>query len=134
MPEEKRTASALLDERFAEVKAATLTWAVTTVRAELLALGGDEPRARFRSRVEGEFSIHVTREQAREIGPFMYQQADISVRIERNEDDEIVRGKLLEFEPVETGDVEATIEAWDSYHREHASKWDSIVDVEKRWR
>lgn len=103
----------------------------TSIRAELLSLGGDDPKARFRSRLDGEFAVQVTKEQARKLGPILYRWADLRVKVERDARETIVSGTLVDFEPVESGDAEGTIVAWEHYHRTHVSGWDTVIDIEK---
>lgn len=86
-------------------------WA--TIRATPLRIGGNRPTARFVSIVEAEpFTLRITKDQAREIGPFIYKVVDISAALKRSSDGLIVGGELQSFTPVLDGDPRPAWRAW----------------------
>lgn len=102
----------------------------TTLRARLLRVGGKEPRARFESRTEPRpFSLRVTPELARMLGPSLYQDVEIVVSVIRDADDAIVEGSLLEAVQVKSGTPQEIIQAWRDFHKRVGSEWDEIDNI-----
>lgn len=103
--------------------------AVTSMRARLVRLGGAEPAARFSSKTEpDEFTVTLPNEEiARQLGPHVYREVDIVVRISRDEDGAIESGELIEFEPLQGGDAAA---AWREWFKEAGAGWEQVKDVE----
>lgn len=103
-------------------------YASVSVRATLIGVGGKRPRARFSSESESdEFSLDITQEMARDLGPYMYREIDIVGTVYRDETDAIRGGELEEFFPLEEGSVR---DAWRSWVKENAPRWFELEDVD----
>jgi hypothetical protein len=99
------------------------------VRATPLRVGGTRPAVRFDSASEEKpFTLYVTREQARAVGPSLYRPCDIVAIVSRDDDGHVDHGELLEF--IAVTDDDATT-AWRSWYQNHAQEWDRIPDVEE---
>ncbi|MEZ4295059.1 MAG: hypothetical protein R3B70_08770 [Polyangiaceae bacterium] len=95
---------------------------ILSIRAVPIRAGGVQPVVRFRSSLEDEFTLRVTREQARAIGGLLYQQVDLEARVARGPEGAIVDGKLEHFDRVEAGDAEAAWRDW--YYSVGGREWD----------
>ncbi len=99
-----------------------------SLRVTPVSAGGDQPAVRFDSKSEERpFTVAVTKEQARDIGRFLYTEVDIVALVKCDEEGFIESGTLVSFEPVTDG---GSTSAWRSWYAHHASAWDSIADVE----
>lgn len=86
-------------------------WA--TLRATPVRIGGSRPTARFVSVVEPEpFTLQITKEQAREIGPSMYKLIEVNASLKRSSDGLIVGGVLQSFTTLQEGDPRPAWRAW----------------------
>jgi hypothetical protein len=76
-----------------------------SLRAVPLRVGGTRPAVRFESASEEKaFTLYVTKEQARAVGPHLYRPCDIVALVRRDEDGHVDHGELLEFAGVTDDD------------------------------
>lgn len=104
---------------------------VTTLRAVLIAVGGKQPTAKFTSKSEGTrpFTVRLADiPTAQKLGAVLFQDMDVEVRVERDEEGLIVAGELVDFTPLTSSDPLASWRAW---FKTAASEWDSIDDIDK---
>lgn len=102
-------------------------WTVTSLRVRLVRVGGANPVARFESPIEGGFSCEVGDfEAAQRLAPHLYKDLDVVVKVQMD-DDKIIRGELLEFEPLDQRDPVEALREWASEHRE---RWTDVTDVD----
>jgi hypothetical protein len=104
---------------------------ITKLRANLIQVGGKEPKAKFSSRFErnGEaFSVTVTAVKARDLARHLYDELEITLRLRRDEDGKIIEGELLDYVQVSSGNA---FDAWQRWYRENASEWDDVADIEE---
>ena len=103
---------------------------VSGLRALLVRIGGNTPRARFASHSEErDFSLSVSHELARKLGPHIYSELQIRARLVRDRDGAIDSdaSELLEFSPLEERDPS---EEWKEWFEANASEWRDIEDIE----
>lgn len=100
----------------------------TTLRAKIMRAGGDNPSVRLSSESEAEqFTFHVSEPEAQKLGRHLYEEIDVTARIQRDVDGRIVGGAILDWQPIEGG---SSVAAWREWHAEHASEWDTVEDIE----
>ncbi|MDZ4697137.1 MAG: hypothetical protein SGI86_18520 [Deltaproteobacteria bacterium] len=91
-------------------------------------VGGIRPAVHLESKSEDRsFTLDVSKEQARQIGRFLYTEIDIVALVKRDEDGFIETGTLTTFEPVTDDDATT---AWRDWYAHNAAGWNSIEDVE----
>jgi hypothetical protein len=99
-----------------------------SVRAKLIRVGGTKPAARFESASEERpFTINLSIDLARKIGPFLYRELDIVARVHRDAEGMIEYGELVEFIPVADDDATS---GWREWYRDYSKEWDQVKDVE----
>ena len=103
---------------------------IAALRVRLVRLGGRDPVARFESVSEPQpFSLEITHEVARELGPHIYAELDITAEVQRDRDGLIGHGRLVEFERVRelsARDTEVELRRW---YRDNGARWDQVSDV-----
>lgn len=80
-----------------------------SIRAIPLRAGWKPPEVRFKSAFEGEFTVDTTEAQARALGGHLFEEINIIVRVVRNSDGSIRRGRLDSFERLQSGESQG---AW----------------------
>lgn len=102
---------------------------VESLRAKVIDVGGKEPRVRLESpSIEKPFSLSITESLARELGgTSLYLFIDLVAEAIRDQDGNIVSGKLVRFTPVTNGDAAS---AWRDWYRSNGSEWDDVEDIE----
>lgn len=101
--------------------------ALLAIRAVPLRVGGKKPAARFLSRLEGEFTLETSPDQARALGAQLYKEVEIVAKIARDTDGAIERGVLQSFERVEPQGPATAWRAW--YQAIGGAAWDQIEDL-----
>jgi hypothetical protein len=102
--------------------------AVTSLRANVLRVGGIRPRAMFRSgSEEGTFSLDVTIEAVRTLAVHLYRDVDIVATVVRAPDGRIRGGVLEELTVVEEGDARG---AWAAWLQASAPEWSDVRDID----
>lgn len=94
-----------------------------SIRTRLIRIGGRQPVVRLESLLEDEpFSLRISQEMARTLGPHMYRELDIEAQISRDADGLIAQGELMSFEPVDE-DADP-IDAWRAWYQaeQHPAK------------
>jgi hypothetical protein len=103
--------------------------AAIRLRVRVLRVGGDDPTVRFESGSEARpFSLSVTRETAKQLAAYLYDELDIVAHVTRDADDHIDGGALDEFSEVEQA---GSLEAWRRWHRENVPEWDEVESLEE---
>lgn len=102
--------------------------AQTTLRVQVERVGGAQPKLRVRSTSEDAFTLSVSKELARKVGPHLYKEVEVTALISRDEDGTIEGGELLSFAPVNEGDA---LSAWQDWFQENASEWNTVEDIDK---
>jgi len=95
---------------------------ILAIRATPIRVGGRQPAVRFRSYLEEDFTLNTTREVARLIGTHLYREVEIEATVRRAADGTIDGGRLVSFEPVETGDPRAAWREW--FRSVGGDEWD----------
>lgn len=99
-------------------------WSRLAHRAKLLRVGGQRPMARFESKYDGEFSLQVDVDAARQLGVHLYRSLDIEARVARDAEGDIVRGELIEWHLVGDGDPSTALRSWFKDHAITATEYD----------
>ena len=99
-------------------------WSRLAHRARLLRVGGQRPMARFESKYDGEFSLLVDVDAARQLGMHLYRSLDIEARVARDAEGDIVRGELIEWHLVGDGDPSTALRGWFKDHAITATEYD----------
>jgi hypothetical protein len=94
---------------------------LVTLRATPLRAGGATPVVRFQAEHERDFSLTSGEDLARALGGYLYREVEIEAEIARDGAGTISGGRVLAFEPVESGDP---VEAWDKWFQQSAGEWD----------
>lgn len=104
---------------------------IDTLRAELIEVGGESPTAEFKSPTEPDiFCLKLTKAQAHHLAAHLYEEVELRAQIRRDESEKIVAGELLGFDALPECVPKDVISAWREYHKQVASEWDGIDDVE----
>jgi hypothetical protein len=99
----------------------------TELRAIPIRVGGRRTSVRFGSESEDqEFTLDASADLCRRIGPHLYKEIDVYVRLRRNSEGTIEGGVVDEFFPVEARDNGESLRAWFS---ESAPEWGDVNDV-----
>lgn len=107
-------------------------WTITTMRARVVSVGGETPKARLKPRNRSSFVVSVTKPQACSLGKHIYEEVDLRLRIQRDDTGKVASGgTLLSYEPLENYTPEQALAAWHKYHDAVAAGWDDIEDIEK---
>jgi hypothetical protein len=83
-----------------------------SIRATPIRTGGRNAAVRFTSDMEEDFTLDTTRAIARDIGAHLYSEVDIEGTVRRALDGTIASGRLISFEPVESGDPRPAWREW----------------------
>lgn len=102
--------------------------AITSVRAELLEVGGDKnPHIKIASQSEAEpFRVSASREQCESLGRFLYKRMDFDVRLRRNAEGHISEGALIDFQTL--SDAPSRASEMLSWIDRAGKDWEEIQD------
>jgi len=114
--------------RIPETKAPEVFWELTSFRATPIRAGGKEPRVRFESVTDGEFSLRADAEIARKLGGLLYQEVEVTANVLRDADGAIRAGRVEDAIPLAEGDP---IAAWREWLQQAAPRWADVDDIEK---
>lgn len=102
---------------------------IIVVVATPLRIGGASVLARFRCEDEGEFTLMVTPDQARDLGPHLYLYVEIEAEVNRGTDGRITGGVLRHFEPFKREDPRPAWQRW--FKSVGGDFWAGVEDVDK---
>ena len=94
---------------------------LVTLRVVPVRAGGADPVVRFHAEREADFSLSASEDLTRGLGSLLYREVEIEAEIARDAAGAINGGRVLAFEPVDSGDPVA---AWDSWFKQSGGDWD----------
>lgn len=109
---------------------ASVRRSLTKLRATLVMVGGTKPSARLSSESEARaFTVRVNdHAAAQRLGPHIYQELDVELELERDENGLIRDGLLLAFTPLSQ---EPPAEQWRVWFQDAGgAEWGAIEDIE----
>lgn len=93
-------------------------------RAVVTRAGGSRPTVRLSSRLEPkEMTLVGEKDLIKAIGAHLYKEVEVDARVWRDESGVIVKGELVDFEPVTDGDP---TEAWGAFFRAAGEEWSDM--------
>ena len=101
-----------------------------SMRATVMAVGGKtKPKVTFDSIAEDrQFTLTATKEMAKQIARYLYDEVDIVAIIERDTYQRILDGELREFHVLQSDDP---IGVWDKWYAENNQEWSQVDNVEE---
>jgi hypothetical protein len=110
---------------------ASVRRSITKLRATLVMVGGTKPSARLSSGSEARaFTVRVNDQAAAQrLGPHIYQELDVELELERDENGLIRDGLLLAFTPLSQAPPPA--EQWRVWFQDAGgAEWGTVEDIE----
>lgn len=95
---------------------------LTTLRAQLIRVGGIRPAVRLRTSDDRDFSLEASEDQLRALGAHLYREIEIDAEVERDGHGHVHDGRLVSFAPVI--DDQDPAAAWQKWFDENAGDWD----------
>lgn len=94
---------------------------LTTLRGQLIRVGGVTPAVRLRDSEGRDFSLEASKDDLRALGTQLYREVEIEAEVERDERGEIAAGRVLGFAMVTDEDP---ADAWQKWFDENTGTWD----------
>lgn len=106
----------------------------TTFRAYLDSIGGEDPKARFRQKINGKdvfFELKMAKQKdiAKNLAKFLYSEIEIHAQVNRELDGLIKRGEILSFYEVKQTDPQSFIKKLRELHQK--TNWAEVETTEE---